>query len=82
MSASTSLAGHAVSPAFAFVMPAAAIFLFALFVKTAPWGWDNTKLIIWAYFICLPFLWRELILKMAVAGACRSLLCSLCLGIR
>ena len=27
------------------------------------WGWDNTKLIIWAYFICLPFLWRELILK-------------------
>lgn len=51
------------STAFAFVISAAAIFLFALFVKTAPWGWDNTKLIIWAYFICLPFLWRELILK-------------------
>jgi hypothetical protein len=49
--------------AFAFVIPAAGIFLFALFVKTAPWGWDNTKLIIWAYFICLPFLWRELIAK-------------------
>ncbi len=49
------------SGAFAFVIPAAAIFLFALFVKTAPWGWDNTKLIIWAYFICLPFLWSELI---------------------
>ena len=49
--------------AFAFVIPAAAIFLLALFVKTAPWGWDNTKLIIWAYFICLPFLWRELIAK-------------------
>jgi len=47
--------------AFAFVVPAAAIFLLALFVKTAPWGWDNTKLIIWAYFICLPFLWQELI---------------------
>ena len=44
-------------------MPAALIFLFALFVKTAPWGWDNTKLIIWAYFICLPFLWSELIAK-------------------
>ncbi|MEO5719523.1 MAG: hypothetical protein ABIR29_13260 [Chthoniobacterales bacterium] len=53
----------AFSSAFAFVIPAAAIFLFALFVKTAPWGWDNTKLIIWAYFICLPFLWRELISK-------------------
>ncbi len=49
--------------AFAFVIPAALIFLFALFVKTAPWGWDNTKLIIWAYFICLPFLWSELIAK-------------------
>ena len=40
-----------------------AIFLFALFVKTAPWGWDNTKLFIWAYFICLPFLWRDLIAR-------------------
>ena len=30
---------------------------FAIFVKTAPWGWDNTKLIIWAYFIC-AILWR------------------------
>ncbi len=49
--------------AFAFVIPAAGVFLFALFVKTAPWGWDNTKLIIWAYFICLPFLWSELIAK-------------------
>ncbi len=48
--------------AFAFVVPAVLIFVFALFVKTAPWGWDNTKLIIWAYFICLPFLW-ELILR-------------------
>ena len=47
---------------FAFVVPAAGIFLFAIFVKTAPWGWDNTKLIIWAYFICLPFLW-ELIVR-------------------
>ncbi|MEO6871771.1 MAG: hypothetical protein ABI233_06075 [Chthoniobacterales bacterium] len=45
----------------AFVLPAAAIFLFAIFVKTAPWGWDNTKLIIWAYFIILPFLWREVL---------------------
>ncbi len=46
---------------FAFIVPAVAIFLFAFFVKTAPWGWDNTKLIIWAYFIILPFLWREVI---------------------
>ena len=49
--------------AFAFVMPAAGIFLFACLVRTAPWGWDNTKLIIWGYFIALPFLWQEMIAK-------------------
>ena len=67
------------SPAFAFVIPAAAIFLFALFVKTAPWGWDNTKLIIWAYFISLPFLWHELIVKWpwpVRAGVCFVLFAS------
>ncbi len=67
------------SPAFAFVIPAALLFLFALFVKTAPWGWDNTKLMIWSYFICLPFLWRELIAKWPVpirAGVCFLLFAS------
>jgi hypothetical protein len=69
----------AFSSAFAFVVPAAAIFLVALFVKTAPWGWDNTKLIIWAYFICLPFLWRELIAQWpwpVRAGVCFVLFAS------
>jgi len=46
---------------FAFVLPAAAIFLLAFFVKTAPWGWDNLKIMIWAYFLVLPFLWQRLI---------------------
>ena len=67
------------SSAFAFVIPAAGIFLFAFFVKTAPWGWDNTKLIIWAYFICLPFLWRELIAETiwpVRAGVCFLLFAS------
>ncbi|MEP7016366.1 MAG: hypothetical protein ABI925_13065, partial [Verrucomicrobiota bacterium] len=45
----------------AFLAPAVAIFLLAFFFKLAPWGWDNTKLLIWAYFIILPFLWRDLI---------------------
>jgi hypothetical protein len=45
----------------AFVMPAVTVFLFACFVKTAPWEWDNMKLIIWAYLIVLPFLWSELL---------------------
>jgi len=79
MSTSTSVIRLTSSPAFAFVIPAAAIFLFALFVKTAPWGWDNTKLIIWAYFICLPFLWRELIARWpwpVRAGVCFVLFAS------
>jgi hypothetical protein len=45
----------------AFLGAASAIFIFAIFVKTAPWGWDNLKLMIWSYFIVLPFLWSELI---------------------
>jgi hypothetical protein len=46
---------------FAFVIPAVVLFLFACFVKTAPWEWDNIKLIIWSYLIVLPFVWSELI---------------------
>src|SRR5207237_9520479 len=45
----------------AFLLPATAIFIFAFFVKTAPWGWDNLKIMIWAYFLVLPFLWTHLI---------------------
>ena len=82
--ASTSASGKRVLDpatlrAFAFVAPAAGIFLFSLFVKTAPWGWDNTKLIIWAYFICLPFLWQELIAKLLITeriGVCFLLFAS------
>jgi len=50
-----------ISTATAFVIPATALFLFSCFVKTAPWEWDNIKLIIWAYLLVLPFLWSELI---------------------
>lgn len=44
-----------------FVLAAVLIFLLAFFVKTAPWGWDNIKILVWAYFIILPFLWNELL---------------------
>lgn len=49
----------------AFVIPAVALFVFACLVKTAPWEWDNIKLIIWAYLIVLPFLWSEVISRWA-----------------
>lgn len=48
-------------PALVLLTPAVAIFLFACLVKTAPWEWDNIKLILWAYLIALPLLWRELV---------------------
>ncbi|MEO5720915.1 MAG: hypothetical protein ABIR71_05515 [Chthoniobacterales bacterium] len=66
-------------PALAFLTPAALIFFFAVFVKTAPWGWDNIKLIIWAYLIMLPFLWSEVIARWEVpvrAGVCFALFAS------
>jgi hypothetical protein len=45
----------------AFIFAATAIFVFFFSIKTAPWIWDNLKIGIWAYFIVLPFLWKELI---------------------
>jgi hypothetical protein len=45
----------------AFVFPAVAIFAIGYFVQTAPWDWDNLKLMVWGYFLILPFLWSDLI---------------------
>ena len=50
----------------AFIFAAAAIFVFFFSIKTAPWIWDNLKIGIWAYFIVLPFLWRQLIMQWEV----------------
>ncbi len=47
----------------AFLLPAAAIFISGLLFKFAPWEWDNLKLMIWAYFLVLPFLWSDLIAR-------------------
>src|SRR5206468_12013084 len=44
----------------ALLSAAVAIFLIAIFIKTAPWEWDNIKVLIWAYFITLPILWTWL----------------------
>lgn len=45
-----------------------ALFFLAYFVKTAPWEWDNIKIIVWAYFLVLPFLWSELIRPFPIAA--------------
>ncbi|MDQ6656038.1 MAG: hypothetical protein M3Y80_09525, partial [Verrucomicrobiota bacterium] len=66
-------------PALAFTTPAVLLFIFACLVKTAPWEWDNIKLIIWAYLIVLPFLWRDFLAQTPEAvrvGACIALFTS------
>lgn len=66
-------------PALAFLTAGAVIFLFACLVKTAPWEWDNIKLLLWAYLILLPFLWSELITRWPVpvrVGVCVMLFSS------
>ena len=45
----------------AFVLPAIVIFAAGYFFKTAPWEWDNLKLMVWGYFLILPFLWSDII---------------------
>ena len=60
----------------AFIIPAAAIFMLACLVKFAPWEWDNTKIMIWSYFMILPFLWKDLIARWPEAvrvGICIAL---------
>ena len=70
------LSEHKIPEDLAFLLPAAAIFIFAFFVKTAPWGWDNLKIMIWSYFLVLPFLWSRLIAKWPMpvrVGVCIAL---------
>jgi hypothetical protein len=45
----------------AFVLAAVMIFGVGYFVQTAPWEWDNLKLMVWGYFIILPFLWSDIL---------------------
>jgi len=52
--------GQSVPEEIAFLLPAAVIIALALLVKLAPWEWDNLKVMVWAYFIILPFLGAEL----------------------
>jgi hypothetical protein len=57
----------------AYLAAAVLIFLLTISVKTAPWEWDNIKLLIWAYFITLPILWNRLLARWPLptrAAAC------------
>src|SRR5437762_2017384 len=47
------------------VVAAVVIFGVGYFVQTAPWDWDNLKLMVWGYFLILPFLWSDIISRWA-----------------
>jgi hypothetical protein len=49
-----------------FLLAAVAIFVAGLLFKFAPWGWDNLKLMMWSYFLVLPFLWTDLIARWSI----------------
>lgn len=34
------------------------VLLFSLLWKLQPWPWDNTKLMLWGWLACAPFVWR------------------------
>ena len=66
------------SEAIAFLLPAVAIFASGLLFQFAPWQWDNLKLMMWAYFLVLPFLWKDLIAHWNVPA--RALVCMALFG--
>lgn len=66
------------SEAITFLLPALAIFVSGLLFQFAPWQWDNIKLMIWAYFLVLPFLWKDLIAHWNVPA--RALVCMALFG--
>ena len=45
------------------VVSALYLFFLCCNVKFAPWDWDNTKIMLWAYLFVLPFLWELLIAR-------------------
>lgn len=44
-----------------FCFPALGIFVICFLFAFAPWEWDNTKMLLWAWLVCAPFLWHSLI---------------------
>jgi hypothetical protein len=41
------------------------VFILCFLVAFAPWEWDNTKLLIWAWLVAAPFLWSRVIEPLA-----------------
>ena len=52
---------HGDKEARAFVGTGLAVFVLSFSLAFAPWEWDNTKLLIWAWLACAPALWTTVI---------------------
>jgi hypothetical protein len=48
----------------AFCAVSLAVFLLCFFFAFAPWEWDNTKLLLWAWLAAAPFLWTLVLAPM------------------
>ncbi len=44
------------------------LFIVPCFVAFAPWEWDNTKIFLWSWLLCAPYVWKHLILPLPVAA--------------
>ena len=49
----------------AFVLLSLGVFLVSFLVAFAPWEWDNTKLLLWAWLVAAPFLWARVLEPLA-----------------
>ncbi|MFZ4598545.1 MAG: hypothetical protein ACOYNN_07865 [Terrimicrobiaceae bacterium] len=59
--------------ALCFVAAGLVCFALAFFFSFAPWEWDNVKLLVWAWLICVPFLWQYVVRPLPFLA--RSSLC-------
>jgi hypothetical protein len=46
-----------------FVVPSVLVFVACAFVRFAPWAWDNTKLLLWAYLVLMFCLWQGFFIR-------------------
>jgi len=49
----------------AFCVLSLGVFLLCFLVALAPWEWDNTKLLLWAWLVAAPFLWSDVLEPLA-----------------
>ncbi len=49
----------------AFCVLSLGVFLLCFLVAFAPWEWDNTKLLLWAWLVATPYLWSRVLEPLA-----------------